>query len=200
MRLYEPSEGHIFLNGKDISTYSKESLRKLIATVLQDPFLFSKSVLDNISIAMEEMDKEKVSEYARLAQVEGNILAFKEGYETPIGDKGVTLSGGQRQRLALARALAAERPILLLDDSLSAVDSQTDLEIRKGLAKKRNTGLTLLITHRINTAKDADKILLLKDGSIEAIGKHSELLRSSTLYRQIASIQGVNLPQGKEVE
>ena len=200
MRLYEPTGGKITVDGKDISTLSKDSLRKMIAPVLQDPFLFSKSVKDNIGIAMEDDNEETITSSAQLAQVEENILAFKEGYETPVGDKGVTLSGGQRQRLAIARALAAKREILLLDDSLSAVDASTDLAIRKGLHDANDSLITIIVTHRINTAKDANKIIVLDDGAVLEAGTHDELLMRPGLYRDIAKIQGVNVPalNGKE--
>ena len=191
MRLYEPTSGKITLDGKDISSMSKKSLRRHIAPVLQDPFLFSKTVSDNISIGMEMEDEETIEESAKLAKMEESIASFAEGYQTPVGDKGVTLSGGQRQRLALARALATKRDILLLDDSLSAVDSKTDLAIRKGLSESGRRKMTIIITHRVNTAKDADKIMVLDKGRVESLGTHEELLVSSKLYKEIATIQGV---------
>ena len=198
MRLYEPTGGCIRMNGRDIREYSKRSLRKLFAPVLQDPFLFSKSIEDNISIAAEGNEdhpkvRELISEYAQVAQIENAILEMPEGYQTPVGEKGVTLSGGQRQRIALARALASQRKALVLDDSLSAVDSQTDLQIRKGLRKKED-GITIIITHRINSAKDADDILVLSKGSVLEEGTHAQLLEKEGFYHDLALMQGATMP------
>ena len=195
MRLYEPTSGRILMKGVDIRRYSKRSLRKLFAPVLQDPFLFSKSIEDNIGIASSlepSAQMEVISEYAKVAQIEATILAMPEGYKTAVGEKGVTLSGGQRQRIALARALASQRRILILDDSLSAVDSQTDLEIRKGL-RMQAKGMTIIITHRINSAKDADSILVLSKGKVLEEGTHEELLNQEGFYHDLALMQGAVL-------
>lgn len=190
LRLYEPSGGRILLNGKDISTLSRRSLRNLMAPVLQDPFLFSMSIEDNISVASNKPEL-GVESYAKLAKMDDTINSFSNGYKTPVGEKGVTLSGGQRQRLALARALASQREILILDDSLSAVDSQTDLAIRSSL-KNTLKGTTLIITHRINSAKDADRIIVLEKGRIAQNGTHRELLSEEGFYKELAYIQGAN--------
>ena len=187
-RLYDPSSGEILIDGKNIQEIQKKSLRAQIVPVWQDPFLFSKSIGDNIRIADNSSNKERMEKAARVSDVEDAISSFPMGYDTPVGEKGVTLSGGQRQRIALARALLVNPPVLLLDDSLSAVDMETDLKIRSNL-KAENRSTTFLITHRIASAKDCDVILVLDDGKIAQQGTHEELLKQEGLYRRIAEIQ-----------
>lgn len=187
--LYDDYEGEIKIDGVDIREYSLHSLRRQILPVLQDPFLFSMSLQENVEVATSSPAFQEVERAVMIAGLTSTLESFPEGYQTRVGEKGVTLSGGQRQRIAIARALLAHPPILLLDDSLSAVDMATDQMIRENLAKEKGKQTTLLITHRIASAKDADMILVLDKGSIVESGTHEELLSNHGLYAQIASIQ-----------
>lgn len=188
-RLYEPTEGTITIDGRDISGISLRCLRKNVVPVLQDPFLFSKSISENIRIANKDASERDIANAARIAAVDKAIEGFSQGYETPVGEKGVTLSGGQKQRLAIARTVLSGAPILIFDDSLSAVDAATDLAIRRELKALSSRCTTLIITHRVATAKDADVIIVLEQGRIAEMGTNEELLRSDGLYRRISEIQ-----------
>ena len=189
-RLYEPDEGTISFDGIDGKDIAKDVLRRDIASVLQDPFLFSRSIEDNIKITRPDASHESVLNVARIADIDTAIEGFEKGYETPVGEKGVTLSGGQKQRLAIARALLPGAPIVVFDDSLSAVDAATDLAIRTRLEKEAKGATKILITHRINTAKDADLILMMDQGRIAEMGTHQQLVQRNGLYAEIAKIQG----------
>ena len=188
-RLYETTGGAILFDGMDAKAKSKRVLRQDVASVLQDPFLFSRSIEDNIRIAVPEATHASVEQAARTAEIDDAILHFDQGYDTPVGEKGVTLSGGQRQRVAIARALLPNAPIIVFDDSLSAVDAQTDLAIRKKLETEAKGATKIIITHRINTAKDANQILVMDDGRVIESGTHEELLARNGLYAEVARIQ-----------
>ena len=187
--LYPLQEGSITLDGVPISDYSLEHLRRNVSTVLQDPFLFSKSIVDNIKIAHEDASFEQVQYAASVASVDEAIGSFRDGYDTQVGEKGVTLSGGQRQRLAIARTVISGAPILIFDDSLSAVDSATDLAIRAKLKAAQNQATVILITHRYMSAKNADMILVLENGKIVERGNNDELMAQNGIYKKIAEIQ-----------
>ncbi len=188
-RLYDYTSGSILLDGVELKGIQKEYLRKKVVPVLQDPFLFSRSIEDNIKIATPLASDEEMRFASRNADVEKTIDSFKEGYQTKVGEKGVTLSGGQKQRVAIARTLMTKAPILIFDDSLSAVDTKTDLEIRTRLKENVKGSTTFIITHRIASAKTADKIIVLDEGRIEEIGKHDDLIKQNGLYRRLADIQ-----------
>ncbi|MDR0934874.1 MAG: ABC transporter ATP-binding protein/permease [Erysipelotrichaceae bacterium] len=190
-RLYETTSGTIKLDGHNIDTIAKSYLRENISCVLQEPFLFSKTIMNNIKIAELKADEKRVFEAASVAAIDEDIRNFKEGYETPVGENGVTLSGGQKQRVAIARALISEAPILIFDDSLSAVDTETDIKIRKALAKRnQNKAMTtIIITHRVATAFDADNIVIIEGGKIVQEGKHDKLSKEEGLYKRILDIQ-----------
>ena len=188
-RLYDPTLGRILIDGCDIREISRSHIRQNVATVLQEPFLFSKTIISNIRIANPNASEEEVYKAARIADIHDNILTFKQGYETPVGEKGVTLSGGQRQRLAIARTIINKAPILIFDDSLSAVDTETDINIRTALRKRAEDTTTLIITHRIATAKDADLIIVLENGTISEQGTHDELVARKGLYQRVFEIQ-----------
>lgn len=188
-RLYEPTSGSILIDGRPLSSIQKHHLRKNISMVLQEPFLFSKSILSNIDIAKNNFAIDEIYTAAKIARVHDNILTFKNGYDTQIGEKGVTLSGGQKQRVAIARSIVSNSPILIFDDSLSAVDTQTDTEIRSALKNKMKNSTTLIITHRIATAKDADLIVVLENNTISEIGTYDELINKEGLFKRIADIQ-----------
>lgn len=187
--LYQPTKGSILLDDKDISTISLRSLRHNVVPVLQDPFLFSKSISENIKIANKDASEDDIRNAARIASLDQAIESFSEGYDTAVGEKGVTLSGGQKQRLAIARTVLSGAPVLLFDDSLSAVDAQTDLAIRRELKALGSRCTTLIITHRVSTAKDADYIYVLEKGKIAEMGTNEELLKGKGLYARVAEIQ-----------
>jgi len=188
-RLYDYSTGSIRIDGYELNTLSKEYIRRQIATVLQEPFLFSKSIINNLKIANSTASIEDIQKAAQIADIHQSIVNFKEGYETRVGEKGVTLSGGQKQRLVIARTIISKAPILVFDDSLSAVDTETDINIRSALKKRQDQSTTLIITHRVATAKDADKIIVLEQGKIVQMGTHGQLLLEDGLYRRIYDIQ-----------
>lgn len=188
-RLYDVNQGHIYLGEEDITNIQKNYLRHHVAIVLQEPFLFSKTIEDNLRLANDCLSKEKIIEATSIANIDETIIGFEKGYLTPVGEKGVTLSGGQKQRLAIARTLLTDAPILIFDDSLSALDTETDLKIRSNLKRRANKRTTIIITHRVATAKDADRIVVLNEGQIEALGTHEQLLKQEGLYKRIYQIQ-----------
>ncbi len=198
-RLYDIDGGSITIGGVNINDMAKEHLRGHIGIVLQEPFLYSKTILENIGIKLEEPDPEQVYEAAKVAAIHDDITAFENGYDTVVGERGVTLSGGQKQRVAIARALMGKSDILIFDDSLSAVDAKTDAQIRDALAERRKGVTTMIISHRITTLMEADRIFVMKDGKIVEQGTHEELLKQGGIYRRTYDIQSMNAEQ-KEVE
>lgn len=189
VRLLDHQSGDILIDGVDIRTIDKHHLRNHVGIILQEPFLFSRSVAENIRIADQTTGLERVQEVAKIAKVHGDIAGFEKGYDTIVGERGVTLSGGQKQRVAIARMLLKPKPILIFDDSLSAVDTDTDLQIRSALKKEWKESTVFIITHRITTAMEADRILVLDKGSIVESGTHAELIQKDGLYQTIWKIQ-----------
>jgi len=186
-RTYDVSTGSVLVDGKDVKEWNLDSLRRNISIIEQDIFLFSRTIEENIAFGKPSANREEIIEAAKAAQAHDFILDFEDGYETIIGERGVTLSGGQRQRLALARAFLTNPKILILDDSTSAIDSQTEDKIQKAIFTAARGRTTLIITHRLSQIRWADKILLLKGGKLNAIGTHDELLKTSLDYRRIFS-------------
>ena len=188
-RLYDYTSGSIKVDGVELKDIQKRYLRKNISIVLQDPFLFSKTIKDNIKIANQDAKDKDVMVATSISQIHQSIMQFPNGYETPVGEKGTTLSGGQLQRVAIARTLLSNAPVLIFDDSLSALDTETDYNIRKALKEDAGKRTTFIITHRIATAKDADLILVLDNGKISEMGKHNDLIKKEGLYKRIYEIQ-----------
>ena len=194
-RLYdlEPGCGRITIGGVDISRIGRGYLRKNVAIVLQEPFLFSRTIRENIGITAQERDRDAMLEYvraaARSACVDEAIEGFAQGYETVVGERGVTLSGGQKQRVAIARMLTQNAPVMIFDDSLSAVDAETDAKIRQQLKEKMGSATTILISHRITTLMQADRILVLDNGRVADLGTHEEMIARPGIYRDIYEIQ-----------
>ena len=188
-RLYDHQEGRITIGGNDIKHVDKSHLRRRIGIVLQEPFLYSKTIKENIGITMQEENDDEIFQSARIASVHDVINEFENGYETIVGERGVTLSGGQKQRVAIARTILRDSDVLIFDDSLSAVDTHTDAKIRKALKERRKGVTTFIISHRISTLMEADRILVLEDGHIAQQGSHDELVARDGLYKRIWDIQ-----------
>ena len=189
IRLLDYQKGQILIDGVEIKDIEKHHLRKNVGVILQEPFLFSKSIEDNIKISDASSDITRVSNVAKIAKVHNDIMNFEKGYETLVGERGVTLSGGQKQRVAIARMLLRPKPILVFDDSLSAVDTETDVQIRRALNQEWKDSTVFIITHRITTASEADKIIVIEDGKIKESGRHEELIKRNGLYKNIWEIQ-----------
>ncbi len=189
LRTYNVPDGTLFVDGKDVNTLSIHSVRAACAYVPQDNFLFSDTIAHNIGFGVDDATPEMIDHAASLADVRDNIVDFKDGYETVLGERGVTVSGGQKQRISIARALLKGAPILILDDSVSAVDTRTEKIILDNLKASRANKTTLLIAHRISTVERLDKIIFLDDGKIEAVGPHDELYASCTKYRRMVDLQ-----------
>ena len=189
LRTYNVPDGTLFVDGKDVNTLSIHSVRAACAYVPQDNFLFSDTIAHNIGFGVDDASPEMIDHAASLADVRDNIVDFKDGYETVLGERGVTVSGGQKQRISIARALLKDAPILILDDSVSAVDTRTEKIMLDNLKSSRANKTTLLIAHRISTVERLDKIIFLDDGKIEAVGPHDELYTSCPKYRRMGDLQ-----------
>ncbi|NMA07231.1 MAG: ABC transporter ATP-binding protein, partial [Ruminococcaceae bacterium] len=188
-RLYEANNGAIYIDGVNVNDIERHHLRNNIGIVLQEPFLYSKTIMENIKISKPDISDRAVYEVANIAAIHDDIKSFEKGYETEVGERGVTVSGGQKQRIAIARTLIQQAPILIFDDSLSAVDTETDKRIREALLNRRQNTTSILISHRIVTLSEADTILVLDNGRIVERGSHDELINSGGMYSKIAKIQ-----------
>ncbi len=197
LRIYNLEEDRVFLGGYDIMKLSLKSVRNTIGYVPQDNFLFSDTIENNIAFSFDHPNTEVVKASAKLADIYDNVSEFKEQFDTMLGERGVTVSGGQKQRISIARALAKNPEILILDDSVSAVDTKTEEAIISNLNRVRKGKTTIFITHRISTVTKMDKIILLEQGKIVAIGSHIELMKTSTLYQDMVKRQKLeNLIEG----
>ena len=189
LRTYNVPDGTLFIDGQDVNTLSIRSVREACAYVPQDNFLFSDTIEHNIAFGMKNIDRTKVEAAAVLADVDGNIRDFQKGYETMLGERGVTVSGGQKQRISIARALMKDAPILILDDSVSAVDTKTETAILQNLRQTRAGKTTILIAHRISTIEKMDKLLFIDDGKLAAVGTHESLYETNAEYRKMVDLQ-----------
>lgn len=202
-RLYTPTSGKITIGGVDIQQIDRKYLRAHVGLILQEPFLYSKSIRENVGITAPEQEAERIEHAADIASASGFIAKADKGWETVVGERGVTLSGGQKQRIAIARTLLKDNNILIFDDSLSAVDTETDAQIRVALRHEQKDVTTLIISHRVTTLSQADLILVLENGQITQQGTHAELCSQPGLYQRINSIQNAleeELTQAKAAE
>ena len=189
LRTYNVPDGTIFIDGQDVNTVKIYDIRRGCAYVPQDNFLFSDTISHNISFGVDEPYESAIVTAAKLSDVDGNITEFRQGYETVLGERGVTVSGGQKQRISIARALMKDAPILILDDSVSAVDTKTEKTILENLRSTRQGKTTILIAHRISTIENMDKILFIADGEIAAFGTHTALYETNAEYRKMVDLQ-----------
>lgn len=187
--IYDYQSGSIKIDGVELKEIRKAWLRKHVQIVLQEPFLFSKTIYENIHLANMGANREDIEQVAHMASIHDTIMEFDQGYETAVGEKGVTLSGGQKQRVAIARTLLSHSPIIIFDDSLSALDTKTDRMIQEALDQLDESLTMLMITHRVSSAKKADMIIVLQDGHVAQMGTHEELMKEEGLYHRIYEIQ-----------
>ena len=200
LRTYNVPDGTLFVDGQDVNSVSIRSLRNACAYVPQDNFLFSDTIAHNIGFGVDGASREDIDHAAALADVRDNIVDFKDGFETVLGERGVTVSGGQKQRISIARALLKDAPILILDDSVSAVDTRTERIILDNLKASRAGKTTLLIAHRISTVEQLDKIIFIEDGRVEAVGPHDTLYRSCAEYRRMVDLQKLEDEAGGDTD
>ena len=189
LRTYNVPDGTLFIDGHDVNTVPIKDVRAGCAYVPQDNFLFSDTIANNIGFAVDQKKGEAIRKAAKMADVDGNIREFSQGYETVLGERGVTVSGGQKQRISIARALLKDAPILILDDSVSAVDTKTERTILTNLRQTRAGRTTILIAHRISTIEQMDKVLFIDDGTVAAFGPHEELYETCAEYRKMVDLQ-----------
>lgn len=200
-KLYEPDSGVLSFDGIPVSEINRYALREQVGLILQESYIYSRSIGENIRLSRPNASQKHIRYYARIAHLDEDIKEFSEGYDTLVGERGVTLSGGQKQRLAIARTLIRDCPILIFDDSLSAVDTETDREIRKSLSSRPHGTTTIIVSHRISSLFDADKIFVVEDGKITQSGTHQELLEEDgSLYKRVYDIQHDWLKDAKAKE
>ncbi|MBQ7642982.1 MAG: ATP-binding cassette domain-containing protein, partial [Clostridia bacterium] len=194
---YNVEDGRLFFDDKDANLLTIESVRRNIAFVPQDNFLFSDTIKNNIAFSVDNADEESVRRAAKLACVADDIEGFKDGYDTVLGERGVTVSGGQKQRISIARALITDAPILILDDAVSAVDTETEKTILNNLKTARKGKTTVFVAHRVSTIEKLDKIIFLIDGSVAALGTHEELIAICPEYRNLVELQKLEDEEGE---
>jgi len=185
LRLYDPVEGSVLVDDFMISEYENFGLRSRMASIEQDVFLFSDTIRGNIAFGKSNASDEEIRRVAKLARADKFIEEFTDGYETIVGERGVTLSGGQKQRIAIARALLMDPAVLIMDDASSALDSETEYEIQQAIKQLLKTRTSIIITHRLSIIAEADKVVVFEGGEIVAVGRHQALLKNSVQYRRL---------------
>ena len=198
LRTYNVPDGTLFIDGQDVNDLSIRSVREACAYVPQDNFLFSDTIENNIAFGVGAHGMDAVTNAARLADVHSNIKEFSQGYGTVLGERGVTVSGGQKQRISIARALMKDAPILILDDSVSAVDTKTEKTILENLRSTRAGKTTILIAHRISTIETMDRVLFIENGRLAGFGKHEELYANNEEYRKMVDLQKLEEEGGED--
>ena len=198
LRTYNVPDNSVFIDGRDVNSLPIRQIREASAYVPQDNFLFSDTIANNIAFGVDQKNQEAVENAAKLSDVHGNISEFTEGYQTVLGERGVTVSGGQKQRISIARALMKDAPILILDDSVSAVDTKTEKSILENLSRTRAGRTTILIAHRISTIEKMDKIIFIDEGRVVAVGTHEQLYRTCDDYRRMVDLQKLEDEGGQE--
>jgi len=188
-RFYDPDSGNILIDGKDVKSYTLSNLRHKIGLVLQDVFIFTGTIKDNVAFSQPTASMEEIESAAKLARIHDFIKSLPEGYNTMVGERGITLSGGQRQRITIARALLIKPKILILDDALSFVDAKTEDEIQQAIADAMKGKTSFIIAQRLSTIKNADRIMVLDNGEIVEFGTHDELIAKDSVYRRIYETQ-----------
>ncbi|MEW6756634.1 MAG: ABC transporter ATP-binding protein [Acidobacteriota bacterium] len=189
LRLHEPPEGTLFLDGEDVAGLNPENLRRAIAYVPQEPFLFSDTIAENLRLGKEDATRGEMEESCRLSALHEEVAAFPDGYDTLLGERGITLSGGQKQRLCLARALLKPSSVLVLDDTLSAVDADTERRILAGMAEAVRDRTLVVVSHRMSAVRDLDLILVLREGRVVQVGRHDDLMDREGYYRDMVELQ-----------
>ena len=198
LRLDNFKKGTLFLDDNDIMDLKIKDVRNNISFVPQDNFLFSTSIEDNVAFSEDEIKKEKVIEACKFADVDNNIVDFIDGYKTLVGERGVTLSGGQKQRISIARAYLKDSPIMVLDDSVSAVDIKTEEKILSNIKEKRKGKTTILVSSRVSTVEHLDRIIVLNEGKVEAFDTHENLLKISPTYKRMVDLQKLEESLGEK--
>ncbi|MBO5777047.1 MAG: ABC transporter ATP-binding protein, partial [Clostridia bacterium] len=198
LRVYNVADGSLFIDGKDVNRIPIKRVRQFCSYVPQDNFLFSDTIENNIAFSLDGDNPEAVKQSAIFAGVDKDIVEFPDGYNTLLGERGVTVSGGQKQRISIARALVKDAPILILDDSVSAVDTNTERTILTNLAKARKGKTTILIAHRVSTIQSMDKIIFIDDGHVVAVGNHESLYETCKEYRKTVDLQKLEDERGGE--
>ncbi|HCO18974.1 MAG TPA: ABC transporter ATP-binding protein [Tissierellales bacterium] len=188
-RLYDYDDGSIKIDGRELKSIDRQWVRKNVGLVLQEPFLYAKTIKENIRLTDPTKEDNTVFTAAKTASIHNDIQSFDKKYDTLVGERGVSLSGGQKQRMSIARTIISETPIVIFDDSLSAVDTETDVQIRRALSARRNKSTTIIISHRISTVSEADIILVMDKGKIVQKGTHEELINTEGLYKRVYEIQ-----------
>ncbi len=188
-KLYEPDQGALTFDGHSVTEINRYALRRQVGLILQESYIYSRSIGENIRLPKPDATEKQIRQYSKIAHLDHDINDFKEGYNTVVGERGVTLSGGQKQRLAIARTLIRDCPILIFDDSLSAVDTETDREIRRSLQNRPDGTTTIIVSHRISSLYEADQIFVLEDGKITQQGNHDSLIQEPGLYQRVYQIQ-----------
>ena len=199
-RFYDVSEGNITIDGVDIREIELRNLRKQVGIVLQDVFIFSDTIRNNIAYGKPDATEEEIVAAAKAAQIHHHIENLPDGYDTAVGERGITLSGGQRQRVSIARTLLTDPRVLILDDSTSNVDAQTEVQIRKAIDSLLQGRTALVITQRASTCEAADKVVVMENGRIIAEGKHADLIESSSAYRRLIESQELDLGLGGGID